>query len=100
MIEISERGGCVTFAVRLTPRASRDAVEGELAGAMKVRVTAPPVEDRANDALRTLLAARLGVAISAVEIVAGAKSRTKRVAVSGVTKDAIAALVSAEAGRK
>lgn len=100
MIEISERGDCVTFAVRVTPRASRDAIEGEHGGALKVRLTAPPVEDRANEALRELLAARLGIAISAVVIVAGAKSRTKRVTVSGVTKENIAALVSIEPGRK
>lgn len=90
----------MTFQVRLTPRASRDAIEGEFAGAMKVRVTAPPVDDRANEALRNLLGARLGVASSSVEIVAGAKSRTKRVTVSGVTKDAVAALVSTATERK
>lgn len=89
----------MTFAVRLTPRASRDGIEGEHAGALKVRVTAPPVEDRANEALRKLLATRLGVAISAVAIVSGAKSRTKRVSVSGVTKDRVAALVSREPER-
>ena len=51
----------IVFAVRVTPRASRDAIEGEYQGALKVRLTAPPVDDRANDALRRLLAARLNV---------------------------------------
>ena len=60
-MEIQERDGEVIFAVRVTPRASRDAIEGEYQGALKVRLTAPPVDDRANDALRRLLAARLNV---------------------------------------
>ncbi len=59
------------------PRCDR----GEHGGALKVRLTAPPVEDRANEALCRLLAERLNVPISAVRIVAGEKSRTKRVAI-------------------
>jgi uncharacterized protein (TIGR00251 family) len=86
VIEIAERAGGVAFAVRVTPRASRNTIEGEHAGALKVRLTAPPVEDRANEALRRLLAERLNVPASAVRIVAGEKSRTKRVAVAGVLK--------------
>ncbi|HTZ98745.1 MAG TPA: DUF167 domain-containing protein [Candidatus Aquilonibacter sp.] len=82
-IEVRERDGAVTFAVRVTPRASRDAIEGEHEGALKVRLTAPPVDDRANEALIRLLAERLNVPKSAVRIVAGEKSRTKRVEVSG-----------------
>ena len=81
------------FAVRVSPRASRDAIEGEYQGALKVRLTAPPVEDRANEALRKLLAARLRVPVSAVKIVAGEKSRSKRVSVSGVSRDDILALL-------
>jgi len=92
MIEISERDGAVTFAVRVVPRASRNTTEGEHGGALKVRLTAPPVDDKANDALRRLLAARLNVPLSAVTIVAGEKSRTKRVAVRGATRAQIAAL--------
>ncbi len=86
MIEIKERDGAVTFLVRLQPRASRDAIEGEHDGALKVRVTAPPLDGRANEAVRRLLAERLGVAMAAVQIVAGAKSRSKRVSVAGVSK--------------
>jgi len=86
VIEIAEDDGGVAFAVRVVPRASRNAIEGEHAGALKVRLTAPPVKDRANEALRRLLAERLNVPASAVRIVAGEKSRTKRVAVAGVSK--------------
>jgi uncharacterized protein len=86
--------------VRVIPRASRDAIEGEFQGALKVRLTAPPIEDRANDALRRLLATRLNVPVSAVRIVSGEKSRNKRVLVVGVTQAQVASLaLAAEAGR-
>lgn len=86
MIETIERDGELTFAVRVAPRASHDAIEGEHAGALKVRVTAPPLEDRANQAVRRLLSDCLNVSVSAVRIVAGEKSQNKRVAVAGVSR--------------
>lgn len=73
-IGVRERGGAITFSVRVVPRASRDAIEGEHQGALKVRLTAPPMDDRANDALIQLLAERLNVSRSAVRIVAGEKA--------------------------
>jgi len=69
----------------VTPRANRDAIEGEHEGALKVRLTAPPVDDRANEGLRRLLAGELGVTTSAVKILSGVKARTKQVSVAGVT---------------
>jgi uncharacterized protein (TIGR00251 family) len=95
VIEISERDGSVVFAVRVTPRASRDAIEGEYQGALKLRLTAPPVEDRANDALLRFLATRLNVPVSAVRIVGGEKSRNKRIATAGVTKAQVISLAAA-----
>lgn len=92
MIEIVERDGCAKFTVRVAPRASRNAIEGEHAGALKVRLTAPPVEGRANEALRRLLAERLDVPLSAVRIVSGESSRTKRVSVVGASHSQILAL--------
>jgi uncharacterized protein (TIGR00251 family) len=93
MIEITERDGGVIFAARVTPRASRDAIEGEYQGALKVRVAAPPVEDRANEALCRLLAERLNVPASAVRILAGGKSRVKRVSIAGVSRAQIFSLL-------
>jgi uncharacterized protein (TIGR00251 family) len=88
-MDVRKHGGEIEFRVRVSPRASRDALEGEfddgLGGALKVRVTAPPADGRANEAVRRLLAERLNVGVSAVRIVAGEQSRTKRVAVAGVT---------------
>lgn len=89
MIEITTQGEVVVFAVRVTPRASRDAIEGEYQGALKVRLTALPIEDRANGALRRLLAESLNVPISTVRILAGARSRTKRISISGVRRENI-----------
>jgi uncharacterized protein len=100
VIEISERDGSFVFAVRVIPRASRDTIEGEYQRALKIRLTAPPIEDRANDSLRRLLAARLNVPVSAVRIVGGEKSRNKRVSVVGVTRAQVVSLVlAAEADR-
>jgi len=71
-------------SVRLTPRAGRDEVLGFDGDVLRVRVAAPPVDGRANEALTRLLAARLGVAHSAVEVVGGHTARTKVVAIEGL----------------
>jgi len=92
MIEVTARDGAVIFSVRIVPRASRDSIDGEFQGALKVHVTAPPVDGRANDALRRILAERLNVPVSAVKILSGEKSRMKRVEVRGVTPAQIQAL--------
>jgi uncharacterized protein (TIGR00251 family) len=91
---ITEKDGVVSFAVRVQPRASRDEIAGEWQDGLKIRLTAPPVDDRANEALRRLLAARLKVPLSAVRITWGERSRTKRVEIRGVTTGAIQALAN------
>ncbi len=82
---IDEAGGRVRFGVRVSPRASRDAILGVHDGALKVALTAPPVEGAANAALVALLAKALGVAKRAVTIASGEASRQKRVQIEGVT---------------
>jgi uncharacterized protein len=84
-LDIIEKNGSVSFAVRVIPRANCNEVVGEYRDGLKIRLTAPPVNDRANDALRKFLASCLNVPISAVRIAAGGRSRTKRVEVTGVT---------------
>jgi uncharacterized protein len=93
MIAVTERAGGVTFEVRVQPRASREEIAGEYQGALKIRVTAPPVDDRANEALCRFLAERLNVPLAAVRILSGEKSRTKRVQVQGITAAQINALM-------
>ncbi len=95
MLELIENGDGVVFWVRVQPRASRDAIGGEWQGALKIRLTAPPVDDRANDALRRLLAEHLEIPLAAVRILSGERSRTKRIEVRGVTAECIRKLVQA-----
>ncbi|MFA7296786.1 MAG: DUF167 domain-containing protein [Dehalococcoidia bacterium] len=71
-------------SVRLTPRAGRDEVLGFDGDVLRVRVAAPPVDGRANEALTRLLAARLDVPRSAIEVVGGHTARTKVVAIEGL----------------
>jgi uncharacterized protein len=71
--------------VRVQPRASRDEVVGERDGAIIVRVTAPPVSGEANEAVRRLIAKRIGVAKGRVKLVRGGKGRDKVIAVEGIT---------------
>ena len=86
---LSEREGDVLVRVRLQPRARGDEIVGERAGSLLVRVTAPPLEGRANDALCRLLAKAVGVAPGRASVVRGASARDKLVCLEGV--DAAAA---------
>jgi uncharacterized protein (TIGR00251 family) len=88
-VQITKKDGVVSFAVRVQPRASRDEIAGEWQEGLKIRLTAPLVDDRANEALRRFLAASLKVPLSAVRIAAGERSRTKRVEVRGVAAEAV-----------
>jgi len=97
MLDIRERDGAVVFAVRVQPRASNDEITGEMAGALKVRLQAPAVEGRANEALIEFLAQLLKTPKSAVRILSGERSRTKRVEIRGVTQQQILALFEHDA---
>lgn len=87
MIEINEVYGGVEFQVRVIPRASKTEIVGELAGAVKIRVTSPPVDGAANAELVKLFAKTLHIAKSNVEIVSGQTSKTKRIRITGVTAE-------------
>jgi len=80
-----EANGAVTFAVKLVPRASRNEIVGVESDALKIRLTAPPVEGKANEALVKFLAECLDVGRSQIEIVSGEKSRHKMVRVRGIS---------------
>ncbi len=86
---ITEANGSVTFAVRIVPRSSRNQVVGVEGGALKIKLTAPPVEGAANAALIEFVAEWLGVRRSAVSIVSGDKARNKLVRVKGVTREQV-----------
>jgi uncharacterized protein len=97
MLDIQERDGAIVVAVRVQPRASRDEIAGEMNGALKIRLQAPAVEDRANEALVEFLARLLKTPKSAVRILSGELSRSKRLEITGVTRQQILALLTFEA---
>lgn len=79
----------VTFAVKVVPRASKNQIVGMEGDAIKIRLNAPPVEGKANEALVKFLAETLGVSRAQIEIVRGHASRRKLVRVRGMTAEQI-----------
>jgi len=86
MIHLTESKKGLTFNIHVTPHASRAEITSIQDGALKVRVTAPPVEGAANEACIKLLAQELGLKKSQMAIAAGAKSRKKTVTVKNISK--------------
>ena len=84
----------VYLAVKVQPRASKNAIGEVLGNELKVKVTAPPVDSAANEALVEFLAKTLGCARNAVRIVRGQTSRHKQVLIVGVGADEIARRLS------
>ena len=81
-------GACLSL--RVVPRADRDAVQGVQGNALKIRLRAPPVDNKANEALVQFLAGQLDVPRRCVRLVAGAAGRNKQVLVSGLDEQEIA----------
>ena len=73
-----------TLRLRVIPNARRDDVVGEYGDTVKIKIAAPALEGKANEAIRGFLAERLGVSVRAVEFVSGEKSRDKVVTVEGL----------------
>ena len=79
----------MTFQVKVHPRAKKDALTGIHGDALKLALTAPPVEGRANDAVVEFFADLLRLPRSSVTIAAGQTSRNKVVRITGITADAL-----------
>jgi uncharacterized protein (TIGR00251 family) len=91
---IESTPGGVTIKVYVAPRSSANKILGEHDGALKVALTAPPVEGAANKALVEFLAYTLGVPRSAVSLASGETSRHKTIRVSGISRgDALRRLI-------
>jgi uncharacterized protein (TIGR00251 family) len=86
MIAVTEHAEGLLLPVRAQPGARRKGVQGEQAGALKVAVTAPPQDGRANEALAEVLREALGLKRSQLELVGGATSRDKRFLVRGLAR--------------
>jgi len=86
MLTIRETSKGLSFDVRVVPGASKNEVAGIQDGALKVKLTAPPVEGKANRACVEFLAGLLGLRRSALAITSGEKSRKKTVTAAGIPR--------------
>jgi len=89
MIPVHETAAGVTFAVKVQPRARKNAITGELGDAVKLALTAPPLDGRANQACIDFFAKLLDVPRSSVTIASGETSRKKVIRVAGVSAEVI-----------
>jgi uncharacterized protein len=85
MFAIQESASGITFAVKVHPRAKKNAITGELGDALKLSLITPPSEGRANDACIEFFAKLLKVPRSSITIASGQTSRNKVIRVAGVT---------------
>ncbi len=92
-VTITPHAEGATLALRVQPKAKRNAVLGEQAGALKVSVTAPPEDGRANEAVIALLREAFRLQRSQVALISGQTNRNKVVLVRGVTPEQLAALI-------
>src|ERR1022692_3933190 len=86
---LREQAGGVLLSVKLQPRASKNAIDEPLGGELKIKVTAPPVDAAANQALIDLLAEKLECSRGAISIVRGQTSRHKSVRITGLSAETI-----------
>jgi uncharacterized protein (TIGR00251 family) len=93
MILLQESDSGVTFAVRVHPRARNNAITGELGDALKLSLTTPPVDGRANEACVEFFAKLLKVPRSSVTIASGQTSRNKVIRVAGLSAEQVRARI-------
>ena len=89
MIPVHETPTGVSFAIKIHPRAKKNAITGELGDALKLAVAAPPIDSRANEACIEFLANLLDVPRSSVTIASGESSRRKVIRVAGLSADEV-----------
>lgn len=89
MIHIQESAGGVSFTVKIHPRARKDAITGEFGDALKLSLTSPPVDGRANEACIEFFAKLLMVPRSSVTIASGQTSRQKVIRVTGLSAEEV-----------
>jgi uncharacterized protein len=91
MVPVRDTADGVAFAVKVHPRARKNAITGIVGDALKLALTAPPVEGRANQAVIEFFADFFEIARSSVTIASGATSRNKVVRITGLSKQAVEA---------
>ncbi|HJX85835.1 MAG TPA: DUF167 domain-containing protein [Candidatus Angelobacter sp.] len=87
MIPIQETAKGLTFAVRVHPRARKNAITGTVGDALKLALTAPPVDGKANQGVVEFLAGLFQIPRASVTIASGASSRNKVVRITGATAE-------------
>jgi uncharacterized protein (TIGR00251 family) len=85
VIPLHETSSGITFAVKVQPRARRNAIVGEVGDALKIAVTAPPVDGRANKACTEFFASLLSLPRASITIASGQSSRNKVIRVAGIS---------------
>ena len=86
-----------TIRVKVLPRSSRNQIVGQENGSFKVKLTAPPVEGKANKALSDFLTKKLGLPKGSVEIISGKRSRLKSVRIHGLSIEDVKDLLKRDA---
>jgi uncharacterized protein (TIGR00251 family) len=89
MIPIRDTPAGATFAIKVHPRAKKNSITGEVGDALKVALTAPPIDGRANDGCIQFLANLLDVPRSSVTIASGETGRRKVIRVAGLSADEV-----------
>ena len=85
MVEINETASGVSFAIKVHPRVKKNAITGEVGDALKLSLTAPPIDGKANESCIDFFAKLLKVPRSSVTIAAGLASRNKVIRVAGLS---------------
>jgi len=91
MVLVRQEGDAASFRVHVQPKSSHEGIVGEADGVLKLRVTAPPVEGRANEACLRLLAKTLDLPVSRLHIVSGQHTRLKTIRVAAASAQTIRA---------
>ncbi len=87
MLDFSEKNGAIIFTVKVVPRASKTEIVGEYNSALKIRLSAPPVDGAANAELIKFLAKTFGVSKSEVEIISGETAKIKQIRIENLSSE-------------
>lgn len=93
MIDFKEKNDSVIFNLRVIPNSSKSEIIGEYDGSLKIKISAPPVDSAANTELIKVLAKKLGVAKSAIEIISGQGSKNKQVKIYNADRSILSKLL-------
>jgi uncharacterized protein (TIGR00251 family) len=94
VLDLKEKDGAVTLRIRVQPRARRTEIVGEHAGALKLKVAAPPVDGKANEECRRFFGKLLDVSVGSIEIIAGESSRDKVIRIHKISAARVKASLS------